>query len=53
MEKLDEADTAGVPPEVFDALVTDDMVDAIFIAGEPGECLERMLEVHNIAQSQG
>ena len=29
------------------------MVDAIFIAGEPGECLERMLEVHNIAQSQG
>ena len=53
VEKLDEADTAGVPPEVFDALVTDDMVDAIFIAGEPGECLERMLEVHNIAQSQG
>ena len=29
------------------------MVDAIFIAGEPGECLDRMLEVHNIAQSQG
>ena len=53
VEKLYEADTAGVPPEVFDALVTDDMVDAIFIAGEPGECLERMLEVHNIAQSQG
>ena len=53
VEKLDDADTAGVPPEVFDALVTDDMVDAIFIAGEPGECLERMLEVHNIAQSQG
>ena len=53
MEKLDESDTAGVSPEGFDALVTGDMVDAIFIAGEPGECLERMLEVQSIAQSQG
>ena len=33
--------------------MTDDMVDAIFIAGEPGECLERMAEIHNIAESQG
>ena len=53
VEKLDEADKAGVPPESFDALVTDDMVDAIFIAGEPGECLERMLEIYKTAEVQG
>ncbi len=53
VEKLDEADKAGVTPEGFDALVTDDMVNAIFIAGEPGECLERMVEIHDIARSQG
>ena len=53
VEKLDEADKTGVSPEGFDALVTDDMVDAIFIAGEPEDCLERMAEIHNIAQSQG
>jgi hypothetical protein len=29
------------------------MVNAIFIAGEPGECLERMVEIHDIARSQG
>ena len=50
---LDEADKAGVSPKGFDALVTDDMVDAIFIAGEPGDCLERMVEIYGIAQSQG
>ena len=53
VERLDEADRTGVSPEGFDALVTDDMVDAIFIAGEPGECLERMAEIHNIAEWQG
>jgi alkanesulfonate monooxygenase SsuD/methylene tetrahydromethanopterin reductase-like flavin-dependent oxidoreductase (luciferase family) len=51
--KLDEADKVGVSPEGFDALVTDDMVDAIFIAGEPGDCLARMVEIYDIAQSQG
>jgi len=51
--KLDEADKAGVSPEGFDALVTDEMVDAIFIAGEPGDCLERMVEIQSIAKSQG
>ena len=53
VEKLDEADKTGVSPEGFEALVTDDMVDAIFIAGEPEDSLERMAEIHNIAQSQG
>ena len=53
VEKLDEADRGGLPPDEFEALVTDDMVNAIFIAGEPDECLERMADIHNIAQSQG
>ena len=51
--KLDEADKAGVSPKGFDALVTDDMVDAIFIAGVPEDCLERMVEIRGIAESQG
>ena len=53
VRKLDEADKSGVSAKGFEALVTDDMVDAIFIAGEPEDCLERMIEIHKIAQSQG
>ena len=52
-ERLDAADKNGATGEDFDALVTDSMVDAIFIAGAPGECAERMVEVQKIAQSQG
>ena len=53
VRKLDEADKSGVSAKGFEALVTDDMVDAIFIAGEPEDCLERMIEIDKIAQSQG
>ena len=52
-ERLDQAEKAGVSPEVFDELVTDEMVDAIFIAGEPEDCLERMIQVQSVAESQG
>ena len=52
-ERLDIAEQNGATGDDFDALVTDSMVDAIFIAGAPGECAERMVEVQKIAQSQG
>ena len=53
VERLDQADRNGATEEEFDDLVTDAMVDAIFIAGTPGDCLERMLEVRDTARDQG
>ena len=51
--RLDEAEKNGATESEFDALVTDGMVDAIFIAGDPGECAERMVEIRDIARDQG
>ena len=53
VERLDLAESNGAVGAEFDALVTDSMVDAIFIAGEPGECVERMIEVRDTARAQG
>ena len=53
IERLDQADRNGATEQQFDALVTDSMIDAIFIAGTPGDCLERMLEVRDTAREQG
>lgn len=53
IERLHVAEAGGASSEEFDALVTDSMVDAIFVAGTPGECAERMQEVQAIAGSQG
>ena len=53
VERLDAAESRGVAGKELDDLVTDSMVDAIFIAGTPGDCLERMVEVKEIAKSQG
>ena len=53
IERLDQSEKKGATAEEFDSLVTDSMVDAIFIAGTPGDCLERMLEVKDTAQQQG
>ena len=52
-ERLDRADRNGATEGEFDDLVTDSMIDAIFIAGTPGDCLERMLEVRDTARQQG
>ena len=52
-DQLDQAEKAGVSAAEFDDLVTDDMIDAIFIAGTPSDCLERMVEVQSTAQNQG
>ena len=53
VERLDQADRNGATEAEFDALVTDAMIDAIFIAGTPGDCIERMLEVQATAREQG
>ena len=53
VERLDVAESQGAAGKDLDELVTDSMVDAIFIAGTPGDCLERMLEVKETAWSQG
>lgn len=53
VQRLDVAESRGVTGKELDELVTDSMVDAIFIAGTPGDCLERMLEVKETAQTQG
>lgn len=51
--RLNEAEMNGATGAKFDALVTDGMVDAIFIAGAPGDCAERMVEISQIARDQG
>ena len=53
VERLDQAERSGVSAAGFDELVTDDMVNAIFIAGEPEDCLERMIQVQSVAKTQG
>ena len=53
VERLDQAERKGGSATEFDQLVTDGMIDAIFIAGESGECLERLIEVRDTAQAQG
>ena len=51
--RLDRAEREGASGTEFDQLVNNDMVDAIFIAGEPGDCLERLIEVRDTASKQG
>lgn len=53
VERLDEVEKRRADPREFRSMVTDSMVDAMFIAGTPGECLERMLAVRDTAQKQG
>ncbi|MCH9002475.1 MAG: radical SAM protein [Planctomycetes bacterium] len=38
---------------VYPSVFSDEMIDAIFIAGNPGDCVERMIEVQATAQAQG
>ena len=53
IQRLDLTEKEGGSGAEFDRLVTDDMIDAIFIAGEPGDCLERLIDVRNTAEQQG
>ena len=50
---LEKADREGASPAQFDHLVTDTMIDAIYVAGDPAYCREQMVEVHKTAQDQG
>ncbi len=53
IERLDQCEKKGPSAQKLESMVTDSMVDAIFIAGTPGDCLERMLEVRDTARRQG
>jgi alkanesulfonate monooxygenase SsuD/methylene tetrahydromethanopterin reductase-like flavin-dependent oxidoreductase (luciferase family) len=53
LDRLEKASMAGAPREQLSALVTDAMIDAIFVAGDPGYCRERMVEVCKLAEDNG
>jgi alkanesulfonate monooxygenase SsuD/methylene tetrahydromethanopterin reductase-like flavin-dependent oxidoreductase (luciferase family) len=53
VDRLEIADREGASPQQFNELVTDAMIDAIFVAGDPAYCRERMLEVRKTAQDHG
>ena len=50
---LDEAEREGVSEERFSGLVRDAMLDAVFVAGEPEHCIDRMVELRDTAQKYG
>ena len=53
LERLDIADREGADPQQFGRLVTEEMIDAVFVAGSPEFCRERMIEVNKTAQDHG
>jgi len=53
LEQLDIADREGASSEQFGRLVTEQMIDAVFVAGGPEFCRERMIEVNKTAQDHG
>lgn len=53
MERLDIAEREGAGPDQFGQLVTEEMIDAVFVAGTPDFCRKRMIEVNQTAQDHG
>jgi alkanesulfonate monooxygenase SsuD/methylene tetrahydromethanopterin reductase-like flavin-dependent oxidoreductase (luciferase family) len=53
MERLDIAEREGAGHDRFGQLVTNEMIDAVFVAGTPDFCRERMIEVSQTAQDHG
>ena len=51
--RLQQAENAGGSGGDYLDLVTDAMIDAIFVAGDPAGCREKMTEVCAIARSHG
>ena len=51
--RLDDAERDGATEERFTELVTDAMLDAVFVAGESGHCLERLIELRHTAEQHG
>ena len=53
VDRLQEAEKGGVADSVHPDLVTDAMIDAIFVAGTPAQCREKMQEVCAMARTHG
>ncbi|MEO8442833.1 MAG: LLM class flavin-dependent oxidoreductase [Betaproteobacteria bacterium] len=51
--RLQAAEKSGRPAGDFPELVTDAMIDAIFVAGSPAHCREKMSEVCAMARAYG
>jgi alkanesulfonate monooxygenase SsuD/methylene tetrahydromethanopterin reductase-like flavin-dependent oxidoreductase (luciferase family) len=51
--RLDEAERQEATEERFTGLVTDAMLDAVFVAGEPEHCRDRMIELRDTAEQYG
>ena len=53
VDSIEAAHKRGTPRDGLAALVTDAMIDAIFVAGDPGYCKERMADVSAMAAGHG
>src|SRR5690606_5663510 len=53
MDRFEAALTRGPSREEADGLVTDSMIDAIFVAGDPAFCRDRMKQVCELARATG
>ena len=53
LDLLETAEKEGAPPAQLSQLVTDEMVDAIYVAGDPAHCRDRMVEVRKAAEEHG
>jgi alkanesulfonate monooxygenase SsuD/methylene tetrahydromethanopterin reductase-like flavin-dependent oxidoreductase (luciferase family) len=53
IQRLFEAGLAGASGPALSDLITDSMIDALFVAGDPTRCRERLLEVSQLAREHG
>lgn len=53
LDLLETAEKEGAPPAQLSELVTDEMIDAIYVAGDPTHCRDRMVEVRKAAEEHG
>ena len=53
VERLEEAASRRVPDSEFEGLVSDAMIDSVYVAGDPAHCKEKMIEVAGIAEENG
>ena len=53
VDRLQEAEKSGGEARDYPELVTDAMIDAIFVAGDPVHCREKMIEVCAMARTHG
>ncbi|HLF78873.1 MAG TPA: LLM class flavin-dependent oxidoreductase [Dehalococcoidia bacterium] len=53
LDKFEAARHAGASRAELVSLVTDGMIDAIYVAGDPAHCRERLTHVSNLAREHG